>query len=52
MADNDNVNEEETTTVADIEKAYHDQIVEAWDNSYQNPENYDSVRKILDDLGL
>lgn len=38
--------------VNDIDRIYHEQIKESWDSSYQNPVNYDTVRSILDQLGL
>lgn len=39
-------------TVADIEKAYHDDLQEMKDNSYINPTNYTTMRQTLDEMGL
>lgn len=47
MDDND-----DKITVDEIVDIMDQQRKEAWDNSYENPKNYDAMRKILDDLGL
>lgn len=41
-----------TATVDDIVKAMEEQRQEAWDNYYENPKNYDTMREILDKMGM
>lgn len=45
-------NNNDTITVDKVEKIMQDQLKEAWNNSFDNPQNYDAMRKILDDLGM